>query len=141
MKRALIALVFLLLPFTSAAAQSNWYGTALASAARTAAQVNSADLSNPGARGVHVLINVSAYTAGNYTPKIQAKDPVSGTYYDLLVGVAMSGTGIQVLKIYPGIATVANGAAADILPYTWRVQVNGAAGQSMTFSVAYFTEY
>lgn len=107
----------------------------LPSAARTTAQVNSSDISNLTWSGVHVIVNVTAFVSGTYTPKIQGKDPVSGTYYDILVGPAIGATGATVLKVYPGITTVANGAASDVLPRVWRVQLNGAASQSMTFSV------
>src|SRR5258708_17886946 len=109
----------------------NLQSTILASAARTAAQVNSADQNNLTWSGVHVTINITAFVAGTYTPKIEGKDPVSGTYYDILVGTALGATGITVLKIYPGMAVVANGAASDFLPRVWRVQLNGATGQSM----------
>ena len=108
----------------------------LASAAQTAATVNSAAQINYTFRGAHFVVNVSAFTAGTYTPHIQAQDPVSLAWYDLLVGPAIGATGTTVLKVYPGIGVVANGAAADMLPQTWRVQLIGAGGQSMTISVA-----
>lgn len=140
----LVALLFTALALFNAnqaqAQSGNRYGLALASAARTAAQVNSPDITNSAYTGVHVLVNISAYTSGNYTPKIQGKDPTSGTYYDILVGPALSATGITVLKVYPGIAPLANGSAADFIPYTWRVQLNGLSTPSMTFSVSYFSE-
>lgn len=112
----------------------NLQSTILPSAARTAVQVNSADQNNLTWSGVHVTVNVSAFTAGSYTPKIQGKDPVSGVYYDLLVGPSIAATGITILKIYPGMAVVANGAASDFLPRVWRVQLNGTT-PSMTISV------
>lgn len=112
----------------------------LPSASRTAATVDSADQTNAGWRGVHVIINVSAYVSGAYTPYVQAKDPVSGTYYDILVGSAITATGITVLKIYPGMATISNGASADFLPRIWRVHLVGASTPSMTFSVGAFLQ-
>lgn len=107
----------------------------LASAARTAATVNSSDITNNSWRGATVLINVSAYTSGTYTPHVQGKDPVSGTYYDVLVGPGILATGITVLKVYPGIVATPNAAANDILPQVWRVQLIGTASPSMTLSV------
>jgi hypothetical protein len=47
---------------------------------------------------------------------MQGKDPVTETYYNILVGPAIAATGATILKIYPGIGTVVNGAASDVLP-------------------------
>lgn len=106
----------------------------LASAARTATPTI-ADQSDPNAEGLHLIVNVSAASdTPSITPKIQGKGPL-GTYYDLLVGVAMTGTGTQVLKLGPGIAPVPNGAAADYLPDTWRAVVTHGDADSITYSV------
>lgn len=107
----------------------------LASAARTAATVSSADQTNPQWHSVQVIINVSAYTSGSYTPTIQGKDPVSGNYYTLLTGAALSGTGTTVLSVGPGVTAATNTAAGLYLPRTWRITFAGAATPSMTFSV------
>lgn len=138
MKRALLLLALLAVSLAAAGQIANRSATILPSAARTAATVNSADQTNDVYHRAHVIVNVSAYTSGNYTPKLQGKDPVSGNYYDLLTGTAMSGTGTQVLKIGPGLAASANAAAADVLPRVWRVQLGGAATPSMTLSVSAF---
>lgn len=68
-------------------------------------------------------------------PKIQGKDPVSGGYYDVLVGTAITATGMTVLKVGPGIGAVENGAANDFLPDTWRVRLEHADTDSITYSV------
>lgn len=129
-------LVFLLsfVALTGRAQTTNANYVVQAAAAQTAAQVNSPDQLNIYYRGGHIVINVTAYTAGNYTPKVQGKT-AGGTYYDVLVGTAISSTGSTILKVYPGVAPVANGSAADFLPQVWRLQMNGASGQSMTYSV------
>jgi hypothetical protein len=109
--------------------------TILASAARTTA-INSADFINYNAKGAHIIIDVSALIAGaELTPTIQGKDPVSGNYYDLLVGLPITATGTNIIKIYPGIAAVVNAAASDILPRTWRVSLAVANANSVTYSV------
>ncbi len=131
---ALIAL-FVFCLVQCAHAQNNSVYKPIPSAAYTASQVNSPDMGNSSYLGGQFIINVSAYTSGSYTVKLQGKDPVSGVYYDILVGTALSSTGITILKLYPGIATSANAAASDVLPQTWRVQLNGAATPSMTLSV------
>lgn len=136
MKRLLVALL-LLLPLLAAAQNSG--GTLIPSFAYTAT-VSSNDMDNGQFRGVHVIVNVSAYTGGTFTPKIQGKDPASGTYYDILVGPAIAATGATVLKVYPGILASGSAAAQDILPKTWRVTVIGASTPSATLSVGFFYE-
>ena len=134
--RRLFVFIFTMLVCVGVSAQvTNSQYIVLASAAQTAAQVNSADQINTYYHGAQVVINVSAYTGGSYTPKLQGKDAGTGLYYDILVGTAISATGQTVLKLYPGIAVLANGSASDLLPQTWRVQLNGAAAPNMTLSV------
>lgn len=110
--------------------------TLLASAARTASN-NTADQSNNSYRGLHVIIDVTAVSATpSVVATIQGKDEVSGVYYDLLVATAITATGTTVLKVYPGIAAAAGGAASDVLPSTWRVKLTHADSDSITYSVA-----
>ena len=110
--------------------------TVLASAARTAT-VSSRDFDNIHHKGAHVVVDVTAVTATpSVVPSIEGKDPTSGKYYTLLTGAAITATGTTVLKIYPGIATVANGAASDVLPRVWRVTMTHADTDSITYSVA-----
>jgi hypothetical protein len=109
--------------------------TILASAARTT-DPTIADQTNAGYRGVHLIINVTAITATpSVVPTIKGKDPVSGSYYSLLVGTAITATGMTVLKVAPGITPVANGAAADYLPATWTVTMVHGDSDSITYSV------
>ena len=112
------------------------YVELLASLARTAS-VNTPDQVNPGHRGLHLIIDVTSITlTPSVVPTIQGKDPLSGKYYDLLVGVAIIAIGTTILKVYPGIAASANVAASDILPSIWRVQFVHADADSITYSVA-----
>lgn len=117
--------------------RGNTEGTVLASAARTAS-VNSADLINYNSRGLHLIINVSALAA---TPSIiatiQGKCPISGTYYTILAGVAITTTGINIIKVYPGISAVVGASASDLLPRTWRVAMTHGDADSITYSVAF----
>lgn len=121
---------------TVGAAAGNIAVTVLSSAIRTAT-TSSATQTNPNARGVHVSINISVSTAStaSLVPKIQAQDPVSTTWYDLLIGTALTTTGITVLKVYPGIGVVSGGAASDVLPLTWRVAVVPGTADPVTYSV------
>lgn len=116
-------------------ARNNGTATVLASAARTAT-TDSADLTNHNGRGVAVDIDVTAIVD---TPSVvfhvQAKDPVSGVYVTVLESAAVVGTGHTRLRVYPGIAAVANLAASDILSRTWRVRAVHADADSITYSV------
>lgn len=107
----------------------------MAAAAQTAAQVNSADITNKYYHGTHLVITISGYVSGSYTLTLQGKNLTTGSYYDLLVGPAMAANGQTVLKLYPGITGSANGAANDFLPQTWRVQLNGTGSPNMTVVV------
>ena len=131
----LFSLLLLLLSWTAQAQVINTTLTPIPSAAITAT-ATSADLSNPTHHGAKFIINVSAYTSGNITPRIQAPVPSSpSTYYDILVGTAISSTGTTVLKIGPGIAASSNAAAQDSLPPVYRVVLGGASSPVMTVSV------
>lgn len=58
------------------------------------------------------------------TPTIEGYDVASASWYSVLVGSAISTAGTNVLKVYPGIGAVANGAASDVLPSQWRVSLD-----------------
>lgn len=108
--------------------------TVAASAARTST-FTQADQTNTGYTGIRFMVNVTVISGAGITPKLQGKDPVSAAYFDVLVGSVITTTGMNVLKVEPGIGQVANGAAADHLPLTWRVVVTHGDGASVTYSV------
>jgi hypothetical protein len=108
----------------------------LASAARMAT-VDSDDQMNTKGRGAHVIIDVTAISATpSVVPHIQGFDPLSGKYYDLLIGIPILETGTTVLKLYPGIVASPNVAASDILPRHWRLRMVHANTDSITYSAA-----
>ena len=82
-----------------------------------------------------IIVNVSAYTSGSITPRIEAYDPASNSYYTLLTGSAKTTTGQVVLKIGPGITAAANVAVSDFLPEQWRVVLTAGAATNLTCSV------
>ena len=111
-------------------------GTLLISAARTATEASvDQDQSNFG--GGHIIVNVTAAGTSTLTITIQGKDPISGTYYTILAGTALVGTGIQVLKVFPGITAAAGGSVSDTLPDSWRVNAVKGDASSWTYSIAY----
>jgi len=101
------------------------------------ATTNSPDIGNLGASGVHIIIDVTAVTATpSVVPTVQAKDPVSGEYYTLLVGAAITATGTTVLKVFPSATAVANLAANDIVPELFRILMTHGDADSITYSVS-----
>lgn len=110
--------------------------TVFSSAARTASE-NSADLSNPYARGAVIVIDVTAVTA---TPSVvftvKGKSALGSDYYTILASAAITATGQTVLRIYPGLTAAANVTASDVLPATWRVEAVHGDTDSITYSVS-----
>lgn len=122
--------------------QSNIVGTLLTSAARTTTTASS-DVQNTSTRGVHIYINVSAYTSGQWVPAIQGKDPVTGNYYDICTGPTITGTGVFIFKMFPGamMQDTTNVVCNDMLPRTWRINMVGSATPVSTFSVGYLADF
>jgi len=116
---------------------STEHKTILPLAARTTAQ--SIDILNEGGRKfLHLTIDVTVDPASaSITPIIRAKDPVSGKYYDILVGAAIIATGTVILKIGPSLTGAANLVAKDFIPRSWNFQMAVADTDSMTYSVAF----
>ncbi len=116
---------------------TNREGTALTSAARTTT-TSSADLDNPHKNGVHVILDVTEISGSpSITLKVEGKDPASGKYYSILEGAAVTTAGTYVYKVFPGATSAANSVANDIVPKTWRVTVEHANTDSITYSVGY----
>lgn len=107
-----------------------------ASQARTASE-NSADLSNPYARGAVITIDATAASA---TPSvvftIVGRSALGNDYYTILTSAAITGTGTTVLRIYPGLTAAANVTVNDVLPAVWRVQAVAGDTDSLTYSVS-----
>lgn len=139
MKR-LALLLALLASIGLAVAQSNIVGTLLTSSPRTVT-TDSSDVTNTSTRGVHIIVNVTAYTSGIWTPIVQGKDALSGNYYTILTGPSINNTGTTVIKVYPGLTAAANSVANDFIPRTWRVRMSGGASPSATFSVGYSADF
>lgn len=113
---------------------NNFNAIALASEARTA-DVN-ADLTNSQHTGIHVIIDMTAVTAtGSVTPTIQGYDAASDTYYDLLVGAAITTANPVVLRVHPDLAPSANLIADDFVPVKFRIEMGHLNSVAMTYSV------
>lgn len=118
--------------------------TALVSSGAFPAQVGqsgtftSADVLNTVARGVKVILSVTANAGGlgSVVLKIQGRDVASGSYYDLLTSAALSAVATSVFTLNPSITAVANQAVRDALPAVWRVTVSGN-GSPTSYSVGF----
>jgi hypothetical protein len=108
--------------------------TPVAAAAYTTTQTQ-ADQSNPSARGVRVVLNMTAVGTGSVTLEIDAKDVASGVYLPLLTGAAVTTNSTNVYIVHPDLTAAANSIAKDILPRTWRVKVVANNANSATYSV------
>lgn len=106
----------------------------LASAARTTTQTQ-ADQTNYNHRGIIVVLDMTVVGTGSVTLEIDAKDPVSGKYYAVLTGAAVTTNSTNIYRVYPGLTAAANATANDVLPRTWRVKVTANNANSATYSV------
>ena len=87
--------------------------------------------------GIHVIIDVTAVTATpSVVPTIEGYDPISGKYYTLLTGVAITATGTTVLKVFPNATAVANVSVNDFVPLNFRVTMTHGDADSITYSVS-----
>lgn len=99
---------------------------------------NSADQNNVSARGIKLVIDITAIsgTTPTLTVTLQGKDKASGKYYTLLASAALNAVGTTVLEVFPGATAVANLAANSQLPKTWRVSYAiGGTTPSVTATV------
>jgi hypothetical protein len=111
--------------------------TLLASAARTGTPAK-VDQTNYNARGIQVVIDVTAVTATPaITVTIQGKDAASGKYYTILASTAIATVTTTVLRVYPGGVVAANASANDVIPRTFAIDCVHGDADSATYTVGY----
>lgn len=93
-------------------------------------------VNDSGARGVKVVvtITVNAGGLGATVVKVQGKDKISRTYYDLLTSASLSGVATTILRLGASMTAVANLTVADVLPELSRITCSNN-GSPMTYSV------
>lgn len=111
----------------------------LASAERTAT-TNSADFTNPGAKGVILTVDVTAETdTPEITLSVTYKVPTLGAYETLFTAaLAIDAVGTHTYIVYPGPLTASDDVVEvqDLpIPRTWRVTITHADADAMTYSV------
>lgn len=96
---------------------------------------DSGDLINLTGKGVRVTLTTTSIGTASLTLHIQAKDPASGNYADLLVGTAVTTNTTKVYVVYPTIAASANAIAQDVVPHTFLIKVVHGNGNAASYSV------
>ena|SRR3990167_660709 len=105
--------------------------TALTSAARTATQTSEKNVNDHWST-IHLVTDITAWSAGSLTPKLQGWNGL--VWYDILVGPALGATGTNVLKLGPGFTPSPNAVASDRLPPVWRAVLTAGTADSITYS-------
>lgn len=97
------------------------------------------DFENISGRGLILYLNITAETGtATLNVKVQRKDPVSGTYFDIPGAsfAAKTATGSDMLCIYPGAVAVANQVVNQIVGRNLRVvAVESGGGSTFTWSL------
>ena len=140
----IFGLVLTALSFGNAFALSSPYNQVvpwLTSATRTS-DVVSADQTGLYLSGVRVVCAVSAASGtGGLQIKIQGKELVSGTYYDIASTNSLTTTGITIAMAGTGIWNQnpsANLVAANFyMPYTWRIVIKHNDASNYTYTCSY----
>jgi len=110
--------------------------TVLLESAERTETTTSRDVTNTGARGLHLIIDVTAVTdTPTITVTLQGKDEVSGKYYTLLTSAGISTVSTTVLRLYPGLTASANVIANDVLPPVFRLSVAHSDTDAITYSI------
>jgi len=110
----------------------------LASAARTA-QTDSADQINYNGSGLIVIVDVTVDpAAAAITPKLQIKDSISSNYFTVWsAAAAINAVGTYAYLFAPGGAAGSYTEAVNLrVARTWRVRIDPADADSMTYSVS-----
>jgi len=91
---------------------------------------------------LHLIIDVTATAA---TPSIvvtiDAVDPISSKFYNLLTSAAITTVSTNVLKLGIDMVAAANLAAQDIIPENLRITVTHGDADSITYSVGLNFQY
>lgn len=116
--------------------KANQASSILTSSSRTATTNSTIQTDNHNYKGAHLVINVTSITGTpSVVPKIQVRDFFEwSTYYDILEGLPITSTGINVLKIHPGLTPVANVSANDILPNFFRIRMEHGNADAITYT-------
>lgn len=115
-------------------------------AATRSATTTSATQTNTDFRGLHLFIAMDTPPGAPpiVTPFIEGLgvltesggEPDDTVPYALLQGPVLTGQGLTVLKLYPGIVPLPSGSASDILPYQWQVRMVHGNSEDIDYVVS-----
>jgi len=109
--------------------------TIFTSVARTATIVSSV-LSAEEAISSIFVIDVTAITASpSVVFSIEAKDPLSTAFYNVIDSAAITGTGTTTIQVGMNIVAAANIAANEMLPAEYRITATHGDADSITYTV------
>jgi hypothetical protein len=137
MKKLLVALA--LFASAPAFAQENSPLTVFTSANRvdSVTAYTSATFRNYNWRGVRLYIDVTVEDgASTLACKMEGKDNYTADFYDMPDASfpSITGVGVDLLTVYPGIAETGNESVSDVLPQYWRVNCL-VSGTGFTFAI------
>lgn len=115
--------------------------TELASGARSATYVGPDKIQSEMARGVMVVLDLTAFTtAASLQVAIEVFDVASGKYVDLLAATAVTATGTFAYIVAPGATAAGGGVTKSVsawLQKQWRIRVIHGNANSHTYSVGF----
>lgn len=115
------------------------YGSLNIAAGATTTQTGPDIVADQGARGVTVYAKTTVIGTGSITVTIQGKDVISGDYYTLLAGIAITTNTVNRYTVFPGATIAANVSANDCLPSVWRILVTANNANPATYTVGWST--
>lgn len=95
----------------------------------------SVDLLNPDFVLLHVLIEITDGTAFSIIPSVEAKSAATGAYYPILIGNPITETGMQVLKVGPGLQPRTKRVSQDFVPNVFRIKMEHEDSAEVTYAV------
>jgi hypothetical protein len=111
------------------------HGTVGITASGATTTQTGADQTNYNHRGAIIVLDMTSVGTGNVTLSVQGKDSLSGKYYTIFTGSAISTNSTNVYTIYPGATATANVSVSYPLPRTWRVTVTANNANATTYTV------
>lgn len=111
------------------------HGTVGITASGATTTQTGADQTNYNHRGAIIVLDMTSVGTGNVTLSVQGKDALSGKYYTIFTGSAISTNSTNVYTIYPGATATANVSVSYPLPRTWRVTVTANNANATTYTV------
>jgi hypothetical protein len=96
---------------------------------------NSTVLRNENMPGGHFVLDVTTVGTGSITLSIDGFDAVSGKWYNILTGAAVTTNSTNVYRVYPGLTAAANAVVSDIIPHQFRATVTHNNANAVVYSL------